>query len=108
MSEEEVIVEPPNEMEDEMSDSFIVGQCSTNMDNVAQGFVEGQFPAILPKEQVHLREDLAQDLLTWATQCEITQIQSFMNEKYRLYKTYLPNDAEKPESVLRAAWAVHT
>ena len=60
------------------------------------------FPLVQPSEQTCVKETSAAETLSWAKKCEAVELQSYIDEMWRLYRQTAIVDDEKPEAVRRA------
>ena len=63
------------------------------------------FPIVQPSEQTGEAESHAAETLSWFKKCEAVELQSYIDEMWRLYRQSAIFDDEKPEAVRRAIWA---
>ena len=90
------VVSSDHEVEAELSESI-----AAIVDRVSQE----AFPAVLPSEQTVMEVDVASELLAWVQKVDATEIQSFMDEQWRLFRQNNIVTDEKPDPARRAEWA---
>ena len=63
------------------------------------------FPLVQPSEQTYMEPQAASDLVTWLQKTDAVELQSYIDEQWRQYRSLMPTDEEKTESVRHAEWA---
>ena len=72
---------------------------------IAERKARGDFPEVDPGQQASMAVEDAQEVLTWLRKIDAVQVQSFMDERYSVYRSTLPMESVDPEPVVRAKWA---
>ena len=75
------------------------------LEAIAMRVESGEFPAVLPAEVEAAHCERATQAITWIKKDEATRIQSYMHLKYHEYRSTLPVQGDRPESVIHAEWA---
>ena len=76
-----------------------------DMAAIVDRIAASEFPMVLPQQQTSLNEDDASHILQFVQKSEAVKIQSFMHEKYRLFRSDAIVDVKKSEAVIHAEWA---
>ena len=63
------------------------------------------FPLVLPNEQVTESKESAVDVLQWVQKCEAVELQSYLDEKWKVFREHAIYDYWEPEPVRQAKWA---
>ena len=72
---------------------------------IVDRIASNSFPLVMPCEQIGESEADAAQSLTFAEKCDTVELQSYIDEQWRLHRQDAIYDDEKPEPVRRASWA---
>ena len=63
------------------------------------------FPLVAPSEQLGESVENASELLVWIQKCEAVELQSYIDEQWRLFRSSAIYDSEESEGLRHAVWA---
>ena len=88
-----------------LGNQMLVDREASDLAAIVDRIASNTFPIVQPSEQTGEAESHAAETLSWFKKCEAVELQSYIDEMWRLYRQSAIYDDEKPEAVRRAIWA---